>query len=299
MMDQERISIGRLKQAYKLNAQDKEALVASLAERNCIDLYYSWREAECYFWAKEHPEARDIGSIYFPGVADLENDLLQERYATKRLLRHFMNLARVEKPRELLQKRFERVLEATYDDTDESYVYVIESIINLIYEEHYYFRGGRGRVALSDDLCFSASPELFISFCNFFDDAIIVDKRVAVRYLSSCGYFLQQEVKGLSRALVERLTADVSVLPSQDDTSNIPPKKEGISVPRKLWAGKAPQTARDAMKKEGFDPYIIAYILHTRLNIASKSEIANLLGTYPSKVTKLLATAALEEIVDS
>jgi hypothetical protein len=274
MLSQEHISIGRLKQAYKLNAQDEEALIASLAERDCIDLYYSWREAECYFWAKEHPEARDVAGKYFPGVADLGNDLLQERYATKRMLRYFMNLARIEDPMELLQKRFERVLQVTYDDSDGSYSYVVELILNMIYEERY-FRGGRGRVELDDIMTFSASPGLFVNFCNFFDDAIIVDKRVAVRHLLSCGYSLKEEVKGISKAYVELVQPTLSIHSPQNTLVN--PSDSTVFVPRKLWADTTPSTVRDCMRGQ-YPDSVIAYVLHNWCGLTNKTQIGRLLG---------------------
>ena len=267
----------KLKQAYKLSARDEETLVALLAERNCIDLYYSWREAELYFLKIEHPGARNIDTRYFPDVADLGNDLLQERHATKRMLLYFMNHARNKGPRELLQKIFERVAQATYDDTDESYLYVAESILNLIYKERYAPGGGGSRRVALFCMPFSANSELFKNFCNFFDDAIIVDKLTAVRHLSSCGYSLQQEVKGLSHALVESITAEGSALSVQDEASKTP-NPSVIFVPRALWEGKSLKSVYDSMRQQHFADPVIFHVLHYWCGEKNMTRLGRLLG---------------------
>jgi len=151
MLNQERIPIGKLKQAYALNEQEADSLIIVLARKNCIDLYENWHEAEYFFVSQKNSENETDGNAvkpYFPGVSDLQGDLLQARIATKRLLRHFLFCARASTPREYLQKIFNRVLQFTYDGADKTYIDLAEQILDLIYEQCAFRFHGRKKVDL-------------------------------------------------------------------------------------------------------------------------------------------------------
>ena len=45
MIHSEHISIGKLRQAYRLNTHDADVLLSALASQHCLDLYALWREA--------------------------------------------------------------------------------------------------------------------------------------------------------------------------------------------------------------------------------------------------------------
>ncbi len=46
MLDSQKISIGRVRQAYRQNAQEAGVLISALAELGCVALYEFWHEAE-------------------------------------------------------------------------------------------------------------------------------------------------------------------------------------------------------------------------------------------------------------
>ena len=307
MLNQDRIAIGKLKQAYGLDAQEADILIAELAKRKCLYLYDSWQEAENFFAAQENPQnesgpARE--ELYFPELLDLQRDLLRERIATKRILKFFMVRARGSTPRECLQKRFDRVLHFTYDATynvvDKPHGDLVNQILDLIYEQRVsaFLGPPKNRV---DIFVGYVSRELFTKFCRFFDDAITVDKASAVRYLSEFGYPLKQEVKGISRKLVESLTAvttqhltaqssalmDQNALIQKDNVSSVDmpskPEPSPITVPAKLWQGKTPPAVRDAMRHEGYDDSVIAYVLFNWCKLKNKTQIGKLLGGDPDQ----------------
>jgi hypothetical protein len=101
----------------------------------------------------------------------------------------------------------------------------------------------------------------------------------------------------LARHILE--TAAIAQAQTTHATPSPQPFSTAIIVPRALWNGKTPPAARDAMAAENIPQNIIAHILYTRCNITNKTYIASLLNTYPKKVTKFLAEAAVMDIVDS
>jgi len=300
MLNQDYIPIGKLKQAYRLNAQEADSLIITLARRNCIDLYKIWHEAVRFVATEENNKKSlydEAAEPYFPDVMDLRKDLLQSRIATKRLLRHFLYSARTGKPREQLQKIFDRVLHCTYDNPGEEHIGSVNRILDMIYEQRHFGFHGKDKVDIAWEY---VSPELFAKFCTFFDDAVSANKEAAVLHLFEHGYSWDHAVKGLSKEIVERILATAAT--AQAQTAHVPPPKPSstaIIVPRVLWNGKTPQAARDAMAAEDIPQNIIAHILYTRCKITNKSYIASLLDTYPKKVTAFLAETAVMDIADS
>ena len=111
-------------------------------------------------------------------------DLLQQRIATKRLLRHFLFSARSENPREQLQRILGRVLHLTYDDPEQQ-ADSVNRILDLIYEQRHFGYRGKDKVDIAWEY---VSPELFTEFCSFFDDAVSANKEAAVLWLDERGY---------------------------------------------------------------------------------------------------------------
>ncbi|MCL2123853.1 MAG: hypothetical protein FWH34_07145 [Desulfovibrionaceae bacterium] len=302
MLDTDRIPIGKLKQAYRLNAQEVDVLIITLARRNCIDLYEIWHEAARFVATEEHNKKSiydEADEPHFPGVSDLKQDLLQQRIATKRLLRHFLFSARAGTPREHLQKVFDRVLHFTYDEPDEQDIASVNRTLDMIYEQRNLGFHGKGKVDIAWEY---VSPELFAKFCSFFDDAVSANKEAAVLHLSDHGYSWEHAVKGLSREIVERILATAATAQVQTIHATPPPEPSStaIIVPRSLWESKSPKSARDSMMQQDFtDPRIIAYALYNWCGLKNKTEIGKLLGppdkdpsTYLRLAHRLLAEAA-------
>lgn len=313
MLDSQKISIGRVRQAYRLNTQEADVLISALARRGCLELYELWYEAERFVAVEENNKKSiydEVDEPYFPGVSDLKQDLLQQRIATKRLLRHFVSFARGEQPRERLQRIFDRVLHFAYDAPDQQHVDSATRILDLIYEQRGLDYHGKDKV---DIAWVYVRPELFEKFCNFFDDAILVNKEAAVRYLSEHGFSWERGVKGLSKEIVERILA-APTAPVQDAQSAHHPKAPAkrpfkpapapIIVYRVLWEGKEPAAVVEAMREEKYIDAVIAHVLFHWCELTNKTEIGRLLikdekesSTYLHHVDKLLKKAAALTIV--
>jgi hypothetical protein len=307
MLNPERISIGRVKQAYRLNAHEADALITVLASRNCIDLYELWHEATHFVATKENNKKSlydEISEPYFPNTSDLIQDLLQGRIATKRLLRHFLYSARSKTPKDHLQKIFDRVMCFTYDEPSDQHINSINRMLDMIYEQCIFGFHGKDKVDIAWE---HVSPELFAKFCGFFDDAASANKVVAVLHLFEHGYSLVHEVKGLSKEIVRRILATAAA--TQDQTTHAPPLSKSpstaILVTRALWEGKSPEAVRDGMRENGFGDPIIAYAVFEWCKV-SKTRIGRLLGprgenehdsTSRNRANELLAEAAAFTII--
>jgi hypothetical protein len=146
---------------------------------------------------------------------------------------------------------------------------------------------------------------------RIFIDTTVVDKITAIRFLLLRGYSLRHEVKGISRALVERIEATLTDehqiepvteaiidRPHDDDFKN--PSPSVIFVPRSLWEGKSPKSVRDNMRQKDMDfpDHVIAYVLYNWCDLKNMTEIGTLLGeadkvpsTYLRYAHRLLAKA--------
>lgn len=292
--------MGRVRQAYRLNVQEAGVLISALTHQGCIELYELWHEAERFVAIEENNKKSiydEVDEAYFPDVSDLKQDLLHQRLATKRLLRHFLSLARGGKPIEQLQRIFDRVLHFTYDGPDKQQVDSVNRILDLIYEQVIDYHG-KDKVDIG---WIYVRPELFEKFCNFFDDAIFANKEAAAVWLSEQGYSWERSVKGLSKEIVERILVTAATVQTQTTPATLlspSPPTAALIVPRSLWEGKTHRAVREAMRKEEFSDAVIAHILLTRCKVP-KTEIASLLNTNTKRIRDFLAEAATIDIVDS
>lgn len=313
MLDSQKIPMGRVRQAYRLNAQDAGLLIIALADQGCVDLYALWREAERFVAVEENNKKSiydEVEEAYFPDVLDLKQDLLQQRLATKRLLRHFLTFVRGGKPKERLQKIFDRVLHFTYDGPDQHHIDSVNRTLDLIYELRGLDYHGKDRVDIG---WIYVRPELFEKFCDFFDDAVSANKEAAVLWLDEHGYSQERSVKGLSKELAKRILA-AHAAAMQDAQSAQPAKNPAkrslkpapapIVVPRALWEGKEPSSVVEAMRERKDIDAVIAHVLFHWCELTNKTEIGRLLlqsekepSTYLHYVDRLLKKAAALTIV--
>jgi hypothetical protein len=327
MLDQNLISIGKLKTAYRLNAHDADVHLAAFSRMNCLDVYALWHEAVRFVAVEENNKksiSDEVVDPYFPDTSDMGQGPLEGRILAKRLLRHFLYSARSGTPRERLQRIFDRVLHFTYDDPDAQQILSANRILDLLYEQRLFGFPGKGKVDIAAGEY--TSPELFAVFCEFFDDAISVNKEAAVRHMDASGYPLVQEVKGLSFVLAKRILAtpitqiSSTTLPpvmqepvidehyqggSAEDAPKSPP--EPIIIPRSLWQGKEYAAVVKAMREREDKDFVIAHVLFNFCKLENKIEIDVLLrghkerilddSTYTKKTNKLLNEAAAYHII--
>ena len=308
MKHSEHISIGKLRQAYRLNMHDADVLLSALASQRCLDLYALWHEAVRFVAVEENNKKSiydEVADPYFPDMSDMGNGPLEGRILTKRLLRHFLYAAKSGAPRERLQGIFERVLHFTYDDPDEQQNLSVNHLLDIMYEQRHFSYHGKDKVDIGWEYI---RPELFAAFCTFFDDAIFANKQAAVVWLDEHGYSQERSVKGLSIELAKRIlaahtAASQSVQNSQP--ANTPAKASSkpttapIVVPRALWLGLEEDAAIANLKAHTFSKIVIAYVLYHWCGFTNKTDLGKKLSdsekessTYLHAVDRLLKKAA-------
>lgn len=305
MLDAQKISLGRIRTAYSLNVHETGLLISALANQGSIDLYELWHEAVRFIAIEESNKKslydNEVEEPYFPDMSDMGNGPLEGRILAKRLLRHFLYSARCDKPREYLQRVFDRVLNFAYNEHDDQNVKLVNHILDMIYEQRHFGYHGKDKVSINGEY---VSPELFEEFCRFFDNAIFADKEAAVFWLSEQGFSQERSVKGLSMELVRRILA--AGISPQAQTTPIPPSPvpTAIIVPRALWQGKEHTAVFAALRENKYADEVIAHVLFHWCNLKNKTEIGRLIiqapkesSTYLHRVSGLLKKAAALNII--
>jgi hypothetical protein len=316
MLDQHRIAVGKLKQAYKLNARDVERLFAALWPDGVFP-YELWEQAYASFWR----DAATHNAIYHcaravPSLPEIDPSKYEKTplypYQNK-IVPFFVELSRKLFSADL-RAGFYYITETAYDEDAKEFKEKVEYIFNRLaeVEEEFDLRKPppflwatnvtAERFKEMVDLKILSVPTPCYAFLEkMFTDTILVDKSAAVLYFHSSGYSLRREVKGLSRALVKRIITEASSPQLSEKPSPDSPQAAtlpAIFVSRSLWDGKTEQAVRDAMKEQNFRPSVIAHVLHHWCGFENKTQIGRWLGkpgltdrAYLRLADKLLAEA--------
>jgi len=331
MLDMERIPLFKLQQAFDLNKQDVETVISALWP-NGVFPYALWEMAYIPRWkdAASHNtmfyQANAVSS--FPEFDPLEHPLPLFHIYSGRIVTFFRELAAIIFVADL-KAGFNRIFNLTYEENNKEFQDDIEYIfqglsrieceLNLSIHRPFTWATNitaeRFREIFEEKVIFVASYN-FVFLSKIFLDAVVVDKTAAIRYLVDRGYPLRQEVKGISRTIIKRITAmpvvhlqlaDITDPPAvhpQEDAL-VAPSASSIVVPRALWEGKSPEAICKAMDEEGFGKPIIAYVLREWCK-KSKTQVGILLGprgdnehdsTSRSRASNLLAEAAAFTII--
>jgi hypothetical protein len=326
MLNQERIPIGKLKQAYGLSALEIDELLAALWPNNVFP-YELWEKAYISYWkdAALHNSAFHLaGSV--PTLPEIDQKL-SEAYETTSLYPYRTLIVKFfeELSRKLfvsdLKKGFLYITEEAIEGNADAFKDEIEYIFSRLSaaeDDHdlrifppYHWATGipaeRFR-ELMDTKILSVPSSCYFFLADLFTDTIVVDKAAAIRHLFECGYFLQQEVKGISNAIVERIAATLTAqgeptsADQVQDASAEPlskPSRAPFVIPRELWEGKAYEAVFDAMRDKKYSPAIMAYVLFEWCDLKNKTEIGRLLSdseqedsTYYHRADRLLKKAS-------
>jgi len=304
MLHQERIPIGKLKQAYRLNEQDVQTLLSALLPGGVFptDL---WQKAYSSFWRGkilDYMALYNLDSPSFPlklvCLSFPKIDLPPDSYYIEKC-REMMHVLFVEVSSFLISDKIKNGLDYILEEAYETSNIIFEQERKKLFEKltiedknfAVRFRSctdAKQFIVTTEYKRRAVSYEYFSFLSKIFPDTIVVDKAPAILHLFKCGYPLRQEVKGISKAFVERITAtpaahlqleritESPVIPPQEDTPGAP-SASSIVVPRALWEGKSPEAVRDGMREKNFDDPIIAYVL-SAWRKRSKTQIGRLLG---------------------
>ena len=297
MLDEHRIAIWQLKKAYRLNNQDTEMLIQSLALQGNIFLYDVWLEAGKNYWLRKLPRNASADQKDALNNFPTPPEVQQEAFvclAAGRLYNFLLSLRDIFST-EFIQSGISNILEAIYDNDTEQFSIGMETLPKQLYKYwsiQPYLYGSK--------LCKWSPqyvvPEYFDFFNDLFRNSMMVDKAAAVRLLFRLGVNFEQEVKGLSRSYVECVIAATTLEVAVD----LPVEDQGVfRVPSNLWKGLPLRTVREGMQKDGFDDPVIAYVLYYWRDVAIKETLGKLMmsprsasgKTYTRFANKLLNSA--------
>jgi len=313
MLDKKQIPVGKLRQAYGLSEREAYNLLGALLPDNVFP-HALWQQAYTEFWEGLLRAAScryQVENPPFPDAVTLPPKYFATNLCREPVVRFFADISKIIEI-SVLEQGIDNIIEATYGEEGFPYQEKKESLFQALREEEI-----KNRARISGPMEIKSMQAVDYDWIReSFFDTIVVDKSAAVRYLYSCGYSLRQEVKGLSQALVERLTVDTFIAHALERTPQPPPQTPEnapqplendqiittipvIYVPRPLWDGKRHPTIRDSMRQQEFADPVIAYVLHEWCGLKNKTEIGRLLGpdnkvdsTYRRLADKLLAEAA-------
>jgi len=297
MLDPQKTTLSKVKAAYGLNGQEADALLNALFPDGVFP-YEVWREAykKCG-WDGLLPH----GSAEPLNLAYTHDDICPTRIYAIQLVALLIDPARLHNI-SALEQGFQMVIQETYDGPF-PFQEEKENLFHLMWQENEEYQQQK-----SSEKIWRIHHQ-FTTEYNFiqemFPDTIVVDKAAAIRHLAACGFPLRQEVKGITRSLVDSvIKAAVQEIPpvsemapaQEEPAAAVPPQEHGniIRVPAALWEGKPDTAVRDAMRAE-FDDSVIAYVLFRWCKV-QKTRIGKLLSekkfydekSYRNFVDKLL-----------
>ena len=323
MLDPQKITMGRVCQAYGLSRNEVEKTIQVLWP-NAVFPVELWSKVHEVYWrafADSNLAVYKIESPTLPPV-DTKNKIFLTHLYSMDVVTFFRKLS-LNIQAKILREGLKNILEETYDDIDAVYPeereYLFSNLSRLEKVDIYDQYSPNSELFEEKILSLPISSYHFISY--IFPETLVVDKMAAIHYWSviRC-YRLKQEVKGITHDLVKYVVKRAAegtppvpqTPPALDEPSvEVPPQEQGnvIRVPAVLWEGKPDTAIRDAMRAE-FDDSVIAYVLFKWCKI-KKTRIGRLLWkkkhpedekptdgkTYRNLANKLLEEAELLTIV--
>lgn len=313
MLDPKKIPLARVKEAFKLNNNDVDGLIAQIWPEN-VFAWELWDKAYHKFWRNAAGNL-DFFNIKIPPYPEIAGRWADHLNAWSDKMYGFFAELGFALPVSSLRRGLDYILEETYSDSSSVFVAERETLYTKLVEAENGFNWNqfypidREKLdAMLNDKAFSLPHGSYHFISQVLNDSMVVDKLAAVRYLLLCEYPFDHEVKGLTWSYIDRVKAALAaefpivfspamarqgdpLTPSPAnniDSAHMPVSgasateeqfaedKNIITVPAMLWEGKSPPAVRDAMKDE-FAASVIAYVLFYWCKL-EKTQIGKLLS---------------------
>ncbi len=270
MLDQQKISIGRVREAYRLTANEVETVIQAMWPHAVFPAEL-WRRAHEAYWKDFADSNQAVYNIASPVLP-------QPCLSDKRLQTYLFGYDIMDFFRKLswnihvnaLQHGFKYILEETYDEIDnvfpeerEFLFYALKRLETEDFSDQY---SPESPLFEEPILIIPASSYHFIS--HIFVDTILVNRDDTIRFLRN--YPLHKEVKGITRALVESILKAMSSENSFPENPKVQTEQPAVEetedgrltfrIPSTVWRGKPDHAIYDAMK-DTYPLPVIAYVL--------------------------------------
>lgn len=268
MSDQQKISMGRVRQAYDLTANEVEQLIQSLWP-DAVFPVELWNRTHETFWRAFADARQAVYKMESPTLPQV--DLSLKRFQTYLLAHDIMDFFRrlsLNIHVNALKPGLTSILEESYEDMESIFSKEREFLFNSLDRlntENIFEQYSPDSALFEKPVC-SIPVSSYHFIAHIFVDTIMVDRDSAIRHLRH--YPLRREVKGITRALVESvLRAAPSESAVADKAAVLPTCERSpqdgklvFYVPGAIWEGRPDTAVRDAMK-EKYPLAVIAYVL--------------------------------------
>lgn len=268
MSDQQKISVGQVRQAYDLSANEVERLIQALWSDAVFPMEL-WHRTHETFWRPFTDSNKTLYKMESPTLPQVNLSL--KRFQTDLFAHDIMEFFRklsLSIHAHALKQGLTYILEESYENTDSVFPEEREflfSSLNRLETEDFFEQYSRDS-ELFEKPIFSIPVSSSHFIAHIFANTIMVDRDAAIRYLRH--YPLSREVKGITRALVESVLRAASPESAVTDKAAIVPTCERSSqdgklvfrIPGAIWEGRPDTAVRDAMK-ETYPLAVIAYVL--------------------------------------
>ena len=269
MLDQQKISIGRVRQAYRLTDNEIERLIQAMWPHAVFPAEL-WRRAHEAYW-KDFADSNQ--TVYHRESPAVPQPSLSDKHFHTYLfgcdIQEFFRKISLNIPANALQYGLQYILEETYDDIDNIFSKERESLFHDLkrLETEDFSDPFSPDSPLLDEPIFAIPVSSYHFISSIFVDTILIDRDDAIRFLRN--YPLHRELKGITSALVESIlkaAPQESISPEmpQSQTELITEEAEDgrltFRIPSAVWRGKPDHAVRDAMK-DTYPLAVIAYVL--------------------------------------
>ena len=269
MLDQQKISLGRVRQAYRLTTNEVEAVIQAMWPHAVFpaELWHRAHEAYWKDFADSNQSVYNIDSPVLPQPC-LSDKRLHTYLFGCDIMDFFKKLS-LNIHANALEQGLKYILEESYDEIDNVFPEEREILFHALKRletEDFSDQYSPDSPLLENPLSIPASRYHFIS--HIFVDTILLNRDDTIRFLRN--YPLHQEVKGITRALVESILKAMSPENISTETPQVQPEQPAVEetedgrltfrIPSALWRGKPDHAVRDAMK-DSYPLAVIAYVL--------------------------------------
>lgn len=265
MLDQQKISLGRVRQAYRLTSNEVETLIQAMWPHAVFPVEL-WRRALETYWKDFADSNQTVYNMESPALP--QPCLSDKRFHTYLfgcdIMDFFRKLSRNIHVN-ALELGLKYILEETYDEIEnifpEEREFLFHSLKRLETEDFLDQYSPDSPLLEESIFTIPASSYHFIS--HIFVDTILVNRDDTIRFLRN--HPLHKEVKGITRALVDSI---LNAMPPespkvQTEQPAVEEAEDGklvFRIPSTVWRGKPDHAVYDAMK-DTYPLPVIAYVL--------------------------------------
>lgn len=320
MQIHEKISLGRLREAYNLTVNEADAMIQRFWPHSVypVDLWLKAYETCWKDFAVACCARHKIELPLLPQPPSSDNKINTFLFALD-ILEFFRKLSFII-PAHPLKVGLNLILEETYDNGAEVFHDERQTLFNSLLKLEN--ADALNQYSPDSPHLESEIPAIPAAYYHFitriFPDTILVERNASIKYL--CDYPLRKEVKGITSSLVESILfpPNFSNAPLKDnqnikiETLAVEQAEDGkltYRIPSALWMGLPEKTAREAMA-EKYPLPVIAYVLFNwcvQEKTGAKTRIGRLLAdeeysdskSYRNLIDRLLDEAKAYHILQN